>query len=148
MAQGQLLTFYEFKKNVGGKLHDLSNDVFKIAFITTLPTRTDVSPTLGDYTEVSGTNYTAGGETLTMTWVGDGTTTDWSHAGGTITWVTHPSGPTNIIAGLIYNATAAGNPAVAFVDMTGDGGTTPISLADGPITWTPDVSNIIFRLTV
>jgi hypothetical protein len=146
VAQGTLLTFNEFRLTIGNGTHDLAADSFKIALITTLPTLADPTPALGDYTEVTGSGYTAGGEALTTTWTETSGAADFKHTGGTITWTQDGAGPTNIVAGLIYN-TAAGNDAVAFIDFTADGGTTPISLQDGDITWTPEaVENRIFRL--
>lgn len=150
MAQGTLLTYEEFRLDIGDGTHDLDGDSFKIALITTLPTVADGSPALGDYTEVAGGNgYTTGGAALTTTWTEAGGTADFKHTGGTITWTQNASGPTNIKAGLIYNiTTAVTGSAVAFVDFTGDNGTTAISLQDGDITWTPEASqDRIFALS-
>lgn len=132
MAQGTLLTFEEFRLYIGDGSHDLSADSFKIALITTIPLVSAVTPDLADFTEVTGTNYTAGGEASAATW---------TEAAGTATfdladvgWTQNAGGPTTIKAALIYNTTHAGtNDAIAFIDMTTDGGTTPISLADGDI---------------
>lgn len=148
MAQGTLLTFQEFKKSIGDGTHDLDTNVFWMALITTIPTVSDASPALGDYTEVSGTNYSAGGIQLTTTWTEAGGVSDFKHTAGTITWTQHASGPNNIKAGLIYDATSAvTDAAIAFVDFTSDG-STAISLVDGDITWTPEASlNRIFRLS-
>lgn len=148
MAQGTLRTFTDFKKKMGDGIHDLDTHVFKLALITTLPTVADVSPTLGAYTEVTGTNYTAGGQTLTMTWTETGGTIDWKHTGGDITWAQNGTGPDNIMAGLIYNDTLVGKDAVAFIDFSGDSGVTPISLQDSNIVWKPETSqNRIFSLS-
>jgi hypothetical protein len=148
MAQGTLTHFEEFPKALGDKVHDLANDTFKIALITTLPTAADVTPSLGDYTEVSGAGYTPGGEALTVTWTEAGGVTDFKQTGGTITWTQNAGGPTNIIAGLIYNSTSVGNEAIAFVDFTADGGSTPISLVDKNVTWKPEATqNRIFTLS-
>lgn len=148
MAQGTVRTFTAFKRKMGDGTHDLDTHVFKLALITTLPTVADVSPSLGSYTEVSGTNYTAGGNTLTMTWTEDGNFVDWKHTGGDIIWTQSGTGPDNIMAGLIYNDTLVGKDAVAFIDLSGDGGITPISLQDSNVTWKPETSgNKIFRLS-
>jgi hypothetical protein len=147
MAQGTLLLFEEFAKSIGDGTHDLDTNAFKLALITTIPTAADASPALGDYTEVSGTNYTAGGEPLTTTWTEASGTADFKHTGGTITWTQHASGPATIKAGLVYDTTSGvTNAAVAFIDFTSDG-STAISLIDGDITWTPEAAqNRIFSL--
>lgn len=148
MAQGTLTLFEEFSLNIGDGTHDLDADTFKLALITTLPTAAATTPALGDFTEVSGTGYTAGGETLTTTWTEAGGTSAFRHTGGTITWTQDGAGPTNIVAGLIYNDTNVGKEAICFIDFTTDGGTTPISLQDGDITWTPEAAqNRIFELS-
>lgn len=148
MPQGTLTTYEEFRKTVGDGTHDMDGDSFKIALITTIPTAADATPVLGDYTEVSGTNYTAGGEALTTTWTEAAGVCDFKHTGGTITWTQHASGPTDIKAGLIYNTSSAvTGAAVCFIDFTSDG-STAISLVDGDITWKPELAqNRIFTLS-
>jgi hypothetical protein len=122
--------------------HDMDGDTFKCALITTLPTKAQATPDFADFTEVSGTNYTAGGETLTVTLTEVGGVTTWDSTANP-SWTQHAAGPTNIVAALIYNTTHVGtNDAVAFIDMTTDGGTTPISLVDGDISITFNASGI------
>ena len=142
MAQGTVTVFNEAKQNIGNGLLDLSSSAdFKFMLITTLPTAADATPDSSDYTEVTGTNYTAGGEALSVTW---------NHSSGTVTfdssvnpsWSTDPAGPTNIKGGVIYSTTAAGEDALAYIDMTADGGTTAISLAAGDISVTWNASGI------
>ena len=99
-------------------------------------TAADATPDSADYTEVTGTGYTAGGEAITVTWTEAGGTATFEVTTATTTWTQDASGPTNINTALIYNTTHAGtNDAVAFMDMR-DGGTTAISLQDGDITIT------------
>ena len=145
MAQGSLVVFEEFRLFIGDKSHDLDADAFKIALITTLPLANAATPDFADFTEVSGTNYTAGGETANGTYVeaaGVGT-----FDVDDVSWTQSGSGPTNIKAALIYNTTHVGtNDAVAFIDMTTDGGTTPISLVDGDISITINAAGV-FTLT-
>ena len=147
MAQGTLTVFEEFRLFIGDGSHDLDGDTFKIALITTLPVASALTPDLADFTEVTGTNYAAGGEALA--------TTTYTEVGGVAkfdssavpSWTQNGAGPTDIKAALIYNTTHAGtNDAVAFIDMTTDGGTTPISLVDGDISITFNASGI-FTLT-
>ena len=136
MAQGDLVVFNEAKENIANGLIDLSATTdFSCMLITTLPTAAALTPDTADFTEVSGTGYTAGGVALATTW---------SEATGTVTfdssvnpsWSQNGAGPTNIVAALIYSETAVGEDAIAFVDMTTDGGSTPLSLQAGDITLT------------
>lgn len=136
MAQGSVTTFEEFRKNLADGSHNLSSDTFKIMLVTnaTVPTAADTTPDSADYTEVSGTNYTAGGETVTVTWTEvNGTATFATTTAAA--WLQDNAGPANIYYGILYNSTHTGsNDAIAFIDLTADAGTTPISLIDGDIT--------------
>lgn len=108
-----------FKVEILKGVHNFTNatgDTFKIALYTSSATL-DASTTAYSATnEVSGTGYTAGGNTLTnVTPTSSGTTayldfadTTWSSA--TIT----------ARGALIYNSSAAGNPAVAVLDFGAD----------------------------
>lgn len=145
MARGDTVRFDEALVNGGNGLleaQDVSSDTYKMALITTLPAVTDATPTLSDYTQVTGSGYTSGGETLTVTITETGglTTVDITGAPAA-TWSQNGSGPTNIVAGLIYNDTVAAKPATHFVDFTADG-STAISLQDGDITYTPNASGL------
>ena len=145
MAQGTLVVFEEFRLFIGDKSHDLDADTFKIALITTLPTAAAATPDLADFTEVTGTNYTAGGETSAATYVEAGGVGTFDMAD--VSWTQNGAGPTDIVAALIYNTTHVGtNDAVAFIDMTTDGGSTPISLVDGDISIAINGSGV-FTLT-
>lgn len=149
MAQGDFTLFEEFAKYIGDGSHDLDSDVIKCMLIdnSTVPTAALATPDSADFTEVTGTNYTAGGATLTCTYV---------EAGGVATfdsstnpsWTTSPSGPANIYYAIVYNTSHAGtNDAIGFVDMTSDGGTTPISLQSGDISITWNASGL-FTVTI
>jgi hypothetical protein len=136
MAAGTLTVFNEAKQNIANGTLNLSSATdFYCMLITTLPTAADLTPDSSDYTEVSGAGYTAGGVQLNVTW---------NESAGTVTfdssvdpaWTQNASGPTNIVAALIYSSTAAAEDALCFIDMTADGGTTPISLVDGDISIT------------
>lgn len=145
MAQGTLVVFEEFRLYIGNGDHDLVSDSFKIALITTLPTAAAATPDLADFTEVTGTNYTAGGEASAVTYLEVGGVATFDMAD--VAWTQNGAGPTNIVAALIYNTTHAGtNDAVAFIDMTVDAGSTPISLVDGDISLAINASGV-FTLT-
>ncbi len=144
MAQGDFLTFEEFRKNIGDGSHDLDSDTFAIILITTLPTVSDATPDRADYTECSaGGGYSTGGITLT------GVT--WTEAAGVATfdssllvaWTAAAGSPTDIKGGLLVNNTHAGTTdAIGFIDMTTDGGTTAISLVAGNISITFNASGL------
>ena len=135
MAQGDITVFNEAKQNISGLVNLSTTTDYSCMLITTLPTAAATTPDTADFVQVSGTNYTAGGIALT---------TSWTESGGTVTfgssvnpsWTQSAGAPTNIVAALIYSETAAGEDAIAFIDMTVDGGATPISLVDGDITIT------------
>lgn len=144
MAQGTLLTFEEFRKNIGDGSHDLDTNTFSVILITTLPVVGAATPDRSDFTEVStGGGYSTGGIALT------GVT--WTEAAGVATfdssllvsWTASAGSPTNIVAALIVDDTHAGtNDAIAFIDMTTDGGSTPISLVAGDISITFNASGL------
>lgn len=144
MAQGTITMFEEFSLYIAqGDIHDLNADTFKLALVNTAPSTSLATPVWADIssTEVSGTNYTAGGETLTTTWAEAGGTATFDATGTpAASWTQHASGPTNIEAGVIYNDTATNDDLICWIDFTVDAGTTPISLVDGDITWTPNAS--------
>lgn len=149
MAQGTLTLFEEYSKTIGDGSHSLGTDSFKVMLITeavgTGITAADATPDSSDYTEVSGTGYTAGGEAITLTWTETGGTSTLAVSSGNTVWSYNAAGPTNIKTALIYNTSHAGtNDAIAFIDMTDDGGTTPISLQDGDITiaWQPNIHTL------
>ena len=146
MATGDVTLFEEFAKTIGEKKIALGADDFKVALIddSAAPTAADATPTWSDYSanEVSGTNYTADGYTLT----GD----SWTEAGGVatfddtgnVTWSQNAAGPTDIYWGILYSDTSSNDDCICFIDMGG-----PISLVDGDISITWNASGI-FTVTV
>ncbi len=149
MAQGTLVVFDEFKQTIGESLVDLETDAFKLAFINIVPLVSDADPRWGagggtnlSTSEVSGTNYTAGGNaTANPAYTQASGTATWD-VDDPATWLQHVSGPTDIKTGIVYDDTDAGKRAIAFIDMTTDGGTTPLSLVDGDITVAVNVAGI------
>lgn len=114
-----------------------STDAIYCALITnaTVPTAADLTPALGDYTELTaGGNYATGGVSL-------GTLANFvSQAGGTVTfdsatnpsWLQDAANPTNCYYAIVYNNTQAGDPAWFYVDM---GGPVDMTGGDTSITW-------------
>jgi hypothetical protein len=141
MAQGDLALFNEFFLDLGKATHDLqaAGDTYFLAFVSeaigSVP-QTQTDPQLSDFTEVSGTNYTAGGNACA--------TNSWTIAGAVSTydvtdpaqWSQHAAGPADIKTAILYNkgkASPPGKAAICRIDMTTDGGTTAISLVNGNI---------------
>lgn len=144
MAQGDLVVFEEFRDYIGDGSHDLDDDSFKIALVTNAvpPTPAFTTPDFADFTEVSGTNYTAGGETTAATWVEVGGVATFDVAD--VSWTQNGAGPTDIRWAILYNTTHAGtNDAIAYIDM---GGGSDISLVDGDISIAINASGV-FTLT-
>ena len=145
MAQGDLSLFNDFTLELMSKQHNFAaaGDVMKVALITTLPVVTQTTPTLADFTEVTGTGYTAGGEDIqtgqSLTVV-SGSTYKYDSSVNP-SWSQNGAGPTNIVAGLLYNSTVS-DKAVAFIDLTTDGGVTPVSLQAGNVSITWNASGI------
>lgn len=143
MARGDTTVFEEAKLALLNGTLDLDTQTIKIALVTTLPAASLATPTLADLTEVTGSGYTAGGETLTISLTETGGTVTFDATGApAVTWSQNGSGPTNIMAGVIYEDTSGSDNLIAFVDFSADGGTTAISLQDGDITYTPNASGI------
>ena len=139
MAQGDTTKFEEFALQVGDGTFDMDNDVFSLKLITTIPTASQATPNLSDFTEVTaGGGYTVNGVALTTTWTEVGGTSTFDSSTNPA-WTAAAGSPTNIMAGLIVNAA---NNAIAFVDLTTDG-LTAISLVDGNITVTWNASGIL-----
>ncbi len=149
MAQGDFVLFEELSLTISGKI-DFTNSTFKIALITNavIAAAGDLTPVLGDYTQVSGAGYTAGGEALAAkVWAEVAGVATFDDTGTpSVSWTKNGSGPTNIYQGIVYDDTSALDECVGFIDMTPDGGTTPISLQSGVITITPH-ANGFFTLS-
>ena len=89
----------------------------------------------------TGNGYTAGGETLTVTWTLAAAVSTWTATGSpAASWTQNGAGPTDIRWGIIYNDTATNNNAVCFIEF---GSGADISLQDGDISWTPGGSGIL-----
>lgn len=145
MAQGDLLLFNEYSLQTSSGQHNLAaaGDVIKVALIDALPVITQTTPTLADFTEVTGTGYTAGGidiQTGQAMTVVSGPTYKYDSSVNPA-WTQNGAGPADIVAGLIYNSTVS-DRAIAFIDMTVDGGSTPVSLIAGNVSITWNASGI------
>jgi len=128
-----------FKSEILGGTHDLDTDVLKIALYTSAATLNATTTTYSTTNEVSGTGYTAGGETLSGASITSSGTTafvDFSD----VTWAS-----STIMArgALIYNSSKS-NKAVAVLnfgsDKSSSNGNFVISFP------TADASNAIIRI--
>ena len=129
-----------FKEELLKGVHDFENDTFKVALYTSSATL-DASTTAYTVTnEVSGTGYTAGGQVLdspTVTLSGTTAFVDFADE----TWTT---ATITARGALIYNSTAAGNPAVAVFDFGADKTSTA---GDFVVQFpTADASNAVIRI--
>ena len=109
-----------FKTEVLGGIHDLDTDVIKIALIKSTPSgtygkdTTNYSDVIGNTDEASGTNYTAGGNTLanaSITLDGDTAIVDFDDT----VWA---SATVSADGAIIYNSSKT-NRAIAIIDFGG-----------------------------
>jgi hypothetical protein len=144
MAQGTATMFDEFLKDLGTEVHNLPSDTIKAALVdnTITPTANYATPTWSDFSanEVSGSNYTAGGETLTgITWATAAGVT--SLVANDVQWNIHASGPTDAYWLILVNTSAASSQCIGFMELDG-----PVSLqADNIIIEWP--SGVVLKLT-
>jgi hypothetical protein len=105
-----------FKEDLFNKIQDLEADTIKIALYTSSATLGAATTAYSATNEVSGTGYTAGGETLTTATVDTSGTTayvDFDNPEWTTATFTARGA-------LIYNDTTAGDNSVAVLDFGGD----------------------------
>jgi len=134
-----------FKQELLGGVHDLDTDTIKLALIKDTPAGTydDTTINYSDVTsntdEAIGTNYVAGGNTLTAPVISlDGSTAIVDFAD--TTWL---SATVSADGCIIYNA-SQGNSAIAVIDF---GGTKTSTNGDFTIQFpTADASNAIVRI--
>jgi len=108
-----------FKKELLEAVHNFKNsggDTFKIALYTNSASFDATTTAYTTSNEVTGTNYTAGGNTLTRVDPTSSGTTAFTDFADT-TWA---SSSITARGAMIYNDTAAGNPAVVILDFGSD----------------------------
>jgi len=143
MARGDLVLFEEFAHQIGMKLINLETDTIKVALIkiAATPTAASATPTYADWSasEVSGSNYSAGGATIgTNTYTeADGTA---KLDGDNVTWTQHASGfavgaSTGAAWGIVYSDTATSKSAIAFVELKSGSTTVGNVAGDLTISW-------------
>lgn len=128
-----------FKSELLGGTHDLDTDAIKIALFTSSATLDATTTSYSTTNEVSGTGYTAGGNTLTSATIATSGTTAYLDFADT-TW---SSATMTARGALIYNADKS-NRAIAVLDFGGDKTSTN---GDFTIQFpTADASNAIIRI--
>lgn len=132
-----------FKKELLEAVHNFKNsggDTFKIALYTNSASFDATTTAYTASNEVTGTNYTAGGNTLTRVDPTSSGTTAFTDFADT-TWA---SSTITARGAMIYNDTAAGNPAVVILDFGSDKTSTN---GDFTVVFpTADASNAIIRI--
>ena len=135
-----------FKQELLGGVHDLDTDTLKVALIKQSPTgtygaaTTNYSDITGNSDEATGTNYTAGGQTLDSAVISlSGSTAFVDFADEVFTNLTISAD-----GAIIYNS-SQGNKAVAVFDF---GGTVTSTSGDFTVVFpTADASNAVIRIS-
>lgn len=117
MAITQAMTT-SFKQELMEGVHDFTTQTFKIALYTSSATLSAATTAYSATNEVSGTGYTAGGNTLTVT--GGAVSTSGTTAFVDFVDSTWSSATITARGAVIYNSSVAGNPAVAVLDFGAD----------------------------
>tara|TARA_R110000744_G_scaffold181836_2_gene301013 strand:+ start:939 stop:1373 length:435 start_codon:yes stop_codon:yes gene_type:complete len=132
-----------FKKELLEAVHNFTlsgGDTFKIALYTNSAAFTAATTAYTATNEVTGTNYVAGGNTLTRIDPTSSGTTAFTDFADT-TWA---SSTITARGAMIYNDTAAGNPAVVILDFGSDKTSTS---GDFTVVFpTADATNAIVRI--
>jgi hypothetical protein len=124
MAKGDLALYKEFANQMGGAIHNFeaAGNTFKVALYTasvsasTVPNTSWATPAYASTNEVTGTGYSAGGDTLASQ------SYNLSSATATFdaldnTWSQNSSGFTNARYGFLYNFTDASSRGIAWISM-------------------------------
>lgn len=137
MAAGDIVWFDQALLDLGLKIHNLETDTLRLGLVTSATTPAQSTPDprwgAGGGTNLTtnqvgtGTAYTTGGPTLQISSGGAGTQT-WAIVSSIPTLRADPvvivqdasTGFTNARWGIIYNDTAAGKQAIAYVDLGTD----------------------------
>jgi hypothetical protein len=131
-----------FKQECYEAVHNLKasgGHTFKLALYTDAATLNDATTAYSPTNEVTGSGYSAGGATLTNAGTGKAGITAWANFAS----VTFSNVTLTARGGLIYNASAPGNPAVAVLDF----GSNKVKVAEDLVVTMPssDADNAIVR---
>ena len=141
MAITQAMTT-SFKQELMEGVHDFTTHTFKMALYTSSATLDATTTAYSATNEVSGTGYTAGGNTLTVT--GGAVSTSGTTAYIDFADTTWSTATITARGAVIYNSSVVGNPAVAVLDFGADKTSTA---GDFTVSFpTADASNAIVRI--
>lgn len=107
-----------FKQELMEGVHDFTTHTFKIALFTSSATLDATTTAYTTTNEVSGTGYTAGGNTLTV--VGGSVSTSGTTAFVDFADTEWVSATLTARGAVVYNSSVVGNPAVAVLDFGAD----------------------------
>ena len=132
MPRGDQRAADSVSEQTGKKVFDYAVDQLKVLLASdTFDACADFTDTT-DFTEVTGTGYTAGGENTTGTWT-RGANSDISQLqAGDVSWAQNAAGPTDIRVAVLYSSAVGADDVITVVDLTTDG-TTPVSLVAGAL---------------
>jgi hypothetical protein len=128
MAVGDVTIFNKFKEDIGRSVHNLHTNTIKLGLVTSsvTPAASTSDPRWGaggstnlSSNEVTpGGNYSTGGPTIANTTY-TVTSATATFDGDNVTILQNASNPSNAEWGIIYNDTAAGKQAIAFIELGG-----------------------------
>lgn len=135
MAQGTQRAADSLAEQLGKKVHEFgaAGDQLKCALVSDTFAASEAFTNFSQFTEVTGSGYTAGGNNVTNTFTRSNETSTLQVAN--TSWSQDASGPADIRCAVLYNSQAGvvGNDDVlTVIDLTSDG-TTPISLQTGAL---------------
>lgn len=117
-----IVLYNQFSELVADGTIDLDNDTFKVGLVSSsyTPALTHTLWTDASANEVTGTNYTAGGYSLTATWVRSAGVTTFDSDNPT--WAQHASGFSNARYAILYDDTLTSplDGLIGYVDLTTD----------------------------
>lgn len=137
------LIYNDFKEKILNGSIDLDTDTIKVALVTSSYTPDkDAHDFFDDVTnEVSGTGYTAGGATLSVTISQDNTNDRGVFDAVDTSWTS--ASIANVYAAVVYKSTgtASTSPLIAYIDLNSE---TAFSVVNGTLTITWNSSGILY----
>ncbi len=133
MAQGDQRAADSVSEQTGKKVFDYAADQLKVLLASdTFAACADFTD-VTQFTEVTGTGYTAGGENTTGTWTRSANSDISELQAGDVSWAQDAGGPTDIRVAVLYSSAVGADDVITVVDVTTDAGVTPVSLQAGAL---------------
>lgn len=140
MAIGDITVFNQFKEDIGLGVHNLDTATIKLGLVTSgvTPAASTSDPrwgagggtNLATNQVTPGGNYSSGGPDISGTYSETTGTATFDATDVSVTQ--NASNPTNARWGIIYNDTAAGKQAIAFLDL---GAAVDLTAGDFQVAW-------------